>query len=138
MSEFVTYLHEVFEEFGPIRSRKMFGGHGIYHNDLMFGLVADDELYLKTDKENLAQFEERGMSAFEFVMRGKVGKMSYWSAPEEIYDDPEQANHWAKLAYAAAARAHSAKQARSSKSTEKKIAKKTKRKSKKKSAKKDT
>lgn len=109
MSEFVTYLHEVFEEFGSIRSRKMFGGHGIYHDDLMFGLVADDELYLKTDADNLAEFEERGMSPFEFVMKGKVGKMSYWSAPEEIYEDPEQANHWAKLAYDAALRANAKK-----------------------------
>ena len=127
MSEFVTYLHEVFQEFGPIRSRKMFGGHGIYHNDLMFGLVADDELYIKTDADNLAEFEERGMSAFEFVMKGKVGKMSYWSAPEEIYDDPEQATHWANLGYAAAVRAHAKKTKRSkpvNKTTKKRPAKK--------------
>jgi len=54
MSEFVEYLNEVFADFGVIRYRKMFGGYGIYHNDLMFGLVADDQLYLKTDIENIA------------------------------------------------------------------------------------
>ena len=31
MSEFVDYLGEVFERFGPIKARNMFGGHGIYH-----------------------------------------------------------------------------------------------------------
>jgi len=46
MSQFVEYLHEVFERFGPIRIRKMFGGYGVYHGGLMFGLVADDTLYL--------------------------------------------------------------------------------------------
>jgi DNA transformation protein len=46
MNEFVDYLHEVFELFGPIRARKMFSEYGIYHNGLMFGLVAGDTLYL--------------------------------------------------------------------------------------------
>lgn len=50
MSEVVEYLCLVFEHFGPVRSLTMFGGHGTYHNDLMFALVVDDELHLKTDK----------------------------------------------------------------------------------------
>jgi len=105
MSEFVDYLHEVFEDFGPIRSRKMFGGHGIYHNDIMFALVADDELYLKTDNASVELFEERGLGPFEFVARNKIAKMSYYLAPEEIYDDPEQAVYWAELGFQAALRA---------------------------------
>ncbi|MBL4672271.1 MAG: TfoX/Sxy family protein [Arenicella sp.] len=109
MSEFVDYLHEVFESFGPIRSRKMFGGHGIYHNDLMFGLVADDELYLKTDSTNVALFEELGLGPFEFVANNKTSKMSYYLAPEEIYDDPEQAAYWAEQGFQAALRAQSIK-----------------------------
>lgn len=109
MSEFVNYLHEVFEQFGSIRSRKMFGGHGIYHNDLMFGLVADDELYLKTDADNLAEFTERDLGPFEFNKDGKIMKMSYYRAPEEIYDDPDEAARWGHLAYDAAVRAYNKK-----------------------------
>lgn len=109
MSEFVEYLHEVFVEFGPIRSRKMFGGHGIYHHDLMFGLVADDELFLKTDKDNVAMFEELNLEPFEFETKDKVIKMSYYRAPEEIYDDPEVARDWANSAFDAALRANSKK-----------------------------
>ena len=29
MSDFVNYLAEVFQSFGAIRSRKMFGGYGV-------------------------------------------------------------------------------------------------------------
>jgi DNA transformation protein len=115
MSEFVDYLHEVFESFGPIRSRKMFGGFGIYHNDLMFGLVAADELYLKTDNINVAVFKERGLGPFEFVANNKVSKMSYYLAPEEIYDDPDQAKVWAELGFQAALRAYEIKVKRSTK-----------------------
>jgi DNA transformation protein len=123
MSEFVTFLHEVFESFGTIKSRKMFGGHGIYHQDLMFGLVADDELYLKTDDDNIAEFLEQGLQAFEFKTKdGKVMQMSYLKAPEDIYDDPDQARYWADLSFAAALR-NSAKNNRK-KSRKKKTKKK--------------
>jgi DNA transformation protein len=104
MSEFVDSLEEVFVLFGPVRARRMFGGHGIYHNDLMFGLVADDVLYLKADERSVAAFTERGLSPFEYEKRGKTMKMSYFMAPEEIFDDAEMAREWAVLAFEAALR----------------------------------
>ncbi len=58
MSEFVDYLKEVFEQFGQIRARKMFGGYGIYHDGVMFGLVADDTLYLKADENTAPYFKQ--------------------------------------------------------------------------------
>ena len=76
MSEFVDYLHEVLESFGSIRSRKIFAGHGINHNNLMFGLVANDQLYLKTDTTNVALFEVLGLGQFEFIANKKTSKMS--------------------------------------------------------------
>ena len=104
MSEFVDYLTEVFEQFGAVRSRRMFGGYGIYHDDLMFGLVADDVLYLKADDQSSNLFQERELSQFEYMKNGKPMKMSYYMAPEEIFDDPEVAEMWAQRAYEAALR----------------------------------
>jgi DNA transformation protein len=43
----------------------MFGGYGIYHQDLMFGLVADNTLYLKTDAESAPYFSAVGSLPFE-------------------------------------------------------------------------
>lgn len=104
MSEFVQFLHEVFQPFGTISHRHMFGGYGIYHDGLMFGLVADDTLYLKADQQSQSQFIQRGLTPFEYVKNGKVMQMSYYRAPEEIYDDPDAAREWASIAYAAALR----------------------------------
>jgi len=104
MSEFVDYLHEVFVLFGTIYSRRMFGGYGVYHNDLMFALVANDVLYLKADSESSPYFEKSGSSQFEYIKNGKKVKMSYYMAPEEIFDDPDEANVWAVRAYDAAVR----------------------------------
>lgn len=103
-TEFVEYLHEVFETFGPIRARRMFGGFGIYHDDLMFGLVADDVLYLKADAESAESYVARGLTQFEYIKQGKPMRMSYYTAPEEIFDDPEAARVWASLAFEAALR----------------------------------
>lgn len=103
-SEFVEHLTEVFRLLGPIHHKRMFGGYGIYHQELMFGLVADDTLYLKTDSQSAALFSAAGSSPFEYVKNGKSMTMSYSSAPVEVFDDPEAARQWAMRAYEAALR----------------------------------
>lgn len=109
MSEFVEYLKEVLEPFGEIRARKMFGGHGIYRDDLMFGLVADDVLYLKADEQSADLFRRDGLAQFEYVKNGKPMHMSYYMAPESIFDDPDEATHWATVAFDAALRSKNRK-----------------------------
>ena len=108
MSEFIQYLHEVFERFGPIQSRRMFGGYGIYHQGVMFALVADDMLYLKVDQDIISHFEALGLPPFEYNKQGKLMKMSYYQAPDEIMDDRDLAASWAQRSFAAARRAKSA------------------------------
>ncbi len=116
MSEFVEYLKEVFAQFGPIQNRKMFGGYGIYFQGTMFGLVADDTLYLKTDGELVKEFEAKGLGPFEYDKGGKVVKMSYHMAPDEIFDDPEEAMIWVRPSYEAALRSKSKVKRKSNKS----------------------
>ncbi len=107
MSEFVDYLSEVFEPFGMIRVRRMFGGFGVYHNSLMFALVEDDVLYLKADEQSVRFFEDKGLAQFQYHKKGQPVKMSYYMAPEEIFEDPEAAEVWALRAYEAAVRSQS-------------------------------
>jgi DNA transformation protein len=109
MSEFVEYLHEVFERFGPIRIRKMFGGYGVYHGGLMFGLVADDTLYLKADAGNAGFFEKERLEQFEYNKGGRTIRMSYYQAPDGIMDDREQAAIWARRSLDAALRSRAPK-----------------------------
>ena len=115
MSEFVDYLGEVFERFGEIQTRKMFGGHGVYHDDVMFALVADDVLYLKADDTTAAYFEPEGLSQFEYDKGDKIVKMSYYRAPDEIYDDSEQALLWARRSYEVAFRTKAKSKAKKTK-----------------------
>jgi DNA transformation protein len=101
-SEFVEFLNEIFEEFGLIEIRKMFGGYGIYRDGVMFGLVEKNTLYLKADEATQKHFESRGLPPFQYERAGKVVKLSYYRAPEEIYDDHEKAAVWARRSFEAA------------------------------------
>ncbi len=105
MSAFVEYLPELFESMGRVRLRRMFGGHGVFLDDLMFGLVADDVLYLKTDDINRPDYESLNLVPFSYVKGGRPIKMSYYEAPALIYDDAEEAAAWAARAFEAARRA---------------------------------
>ncbi len=101
-NEFIEYLNETFEEFGLIDARRMFGGYGIYHDGIMFGLVENNTLYLKADETTQEHFVSSGCSQFQYDRTGKTIKMSYYQAPEEIYDDRDKAALWAVRAYESA------------------------------------
>ena len=51
-TEFLEFLVDQLGPLGPVRSKRMFGGAGLFMDGTMFGLVVDDGLYLKADDEN--------------------------------------------------------------------------------------
>ena len=97
-------LPEVFERFGRIDVRRMFGGYGLFHEDRMFGLVAGGRVYLKTDEENRPQFVDKRLAPFEYARRGEMTATSYYEAPAEIFEDRDEAARWAQLAWGAVLR----------------------------------
>lgn len=104
-SEFVRYLLELLAPIGGISARSMFGGFGIYHDGVMFGLVADDTLYLKVDKDNRQEFVAEGAEAFVYRGKGKPISMSYFRCPEAALDSPAAMAPWARSSIGAALRA---------------------------------
>lgn len=107
------HIRELFGEFGEVHIRRMFGGAGIYAGDVMFGLVADDLIYLKVDADSVSAFERENCGPFQYATKnGKRGVMSYWRLPDRLYDDPAELAQWAKRALAAARNKAAAKPAR--------------------------
>jgi len=104
-NEFVDYLLDLLEPFGAVSAKSMFGGFGIYRDGLMFGLVADDTLYLKVDKQSIPTFEAAGSKPFVYVKNGKSMQMSYWTSPPETLENRDDMLQWAELAWTAALRA---------------------------------
>ncbi len=110
--EFVSYVVDLMSSIGPVHAKGMFGGHGIYLDGLMFSLVADGVLYLKSDEETENEFTKRGLEAFTYFKKGKAYKMSYFQAPEEALENSEEMNLWANRAYSVALRAAAKKRNR--------------------------
>ncbi|GAB4056779.1 TfoX/Sxy family protein [Uliginosibacterium sediminicola] len=103
-AEYQEYLRELFAPLGAIRIKRMFGGAGIYLDEVMFALLAQDTLYLKVDAENRAAFDAAGLEAFSYTARGKLVKLSYCRAPDEALDSPALMQPWARSALGAALR----------------------------------
>jgi len=108
--DFVDYVMELFGPFGTVGARRMFGGHGVYLDGLMFAIISADTLYLKADEMNLIEFEDAGCEMFSYARKGKRASLNFFRAPEDAMDSPEQMLPWARSAYAAALRANAKKQ----------------------------
>jgi DNA transformation protein len=99
---------ELFAAFGPVVPRRMFSGFGIFSDGTMFALVVRGVLYLKADAQTVPAFEAEGQGPFSYMAKGrKRASMSYWRAPDRIYDDPDELAVWARDAFAAAHRSGS-------------------------------
>jgi DNA transformation protein len=109
MSDFIPFVQELLEDWAPVSARRMFGGHGLYHEGLMFAIVMEQRLYLKADEVNRPEFEALGLAPFTYAMKGRDVALSYWAAPDTIFDDPQEAAQRAQSAWDAALRGHLAK-----------------------------
>jgi DNA transformation protein len=107
--EFAEFVVESLQPLGPVVARRMFGGFGIYLDDVMFALIAYDILYLKVDDGNRQAYEDAGLPHFVYTDKRKPIRMPYREAPSEGFDDPEVLCDWASAAYAAALRARKPK-----------------------------
>jgi DNA transformation protein len=99
MSGFHAFVEELFTGLGPVRIRRMFGGAGVYAGDVMFALIDDETLYLKTDEALRADLAAEGSAAWVYSRAtGSWEDSSYWRLPEAALDDPDEAVAWARRA----------------------------------------
>ena len=95
---------------GAFRSRAMFGGRGLYLDDVFFGLIAYDKFYLKTDEENRGDFVKAKTKPFSFESARKgLVVTSYWQCPDSVLKDARKLRRWIGKALDAARRKKAAK-----------------------------
>ena len=96
-SEFADYVVEdLLRELRGVAARAMFGGHGLYKDGIIFGIIADEVLYFKVDDSNRAQYEAMGSRPFTYTARNnKKAVMSYWEVPVEVMEDAGTLAEWA-------------------------------------------
>jgi DNA transformation protein len=92
-NSFHTFVVDQLRELGRIESRAMFGGHGLYHERVFFGILYKGRLYFKTDSTGRSDYIEREMKAF--CPNRKMTLKNYYEVPPEIVEDPDQLVAWA-------------------------------------------
>lgn len=110
------YALELFESLPNVRIKRMFGGAGVYAGDVMFGLIDDGVIYLKTDEALRAELAAQGSTFWIYSRKdGTTEQSSYWRLPDSALDDPDEATRWGRRALAVAAANKSALRKRAAK-----------------------
>jgi DNA transformation protein len=97
-------IEELFAPFAAVSVKRMFGGHGVYVDGLFFAIEAGGEIYLKADRHSAARFQEAGSRPFVYQGKDRPITISYWSLPDQAFEDADELVRWAKFALEAALR----------------------------------
>lgn len=82
-------LVDAWSPLGAVRQKAMFGGFGIFADDVMFGIVdTSGQAYLRADEATQERFEEAGSQ--------RHGRMPYWTIPEPVAADEDTLLAWAQ------------------------------------------
>jgi DNA transformation protein len=91
-AEFRQHIEETLSEVMPIRTKAMFGGVGIYCEDLIFALIAEDKLYFKVSDLNRSDYEAAGMGPF--YPYDSPTPMGYWEVPQSVLTNKKELTVW--------------------------------------------
>ena len=102
---FAEFLREQLAPLGRVTMRRMFGKTGVFCDGAMLGMVTDNTLYFRVDDENRATFKEaESFPPLNYEKKGETIDLSFWRAPERLFDEPDELVAWARAALAAARR----------------------------------
>lgn len=99
--DYLGWVIDQLGELGPVLSRRMFGGAGLYLDGVMFGLVDDDAVYFKAGEANRLDFVDRGSLPFQ-PAPGQAST-SWFEVPPDVLEEPSELAEWARKALDAAA-----------------------------------
>ena len=98
--EYAAYILEQISASGEITHRKMFGGVGIYVDQVFCAIIgSSNRFYLRVGPDNIDDFQNEGMEKFS---GGKGAGMPYYEVPEFVQEDPAILAEWTKRARDAA------------------------------------
>lgn len=102
---FVEFLFELLSPLGRITARRMFGKSGLFCDGVMFGMLAEDTLYLRVDEKNRETFREaEAFPPLNYTKGGTTIDLAFWQVPDRLFDEPDELLIWARAALEAAMR----------------------------------
>jgi DNA transformation protein len=104
-ADFADFLRDQLAPLGRVTMRGMFGKTGVFCDGVMLGMVRDNTLYFRVDDDNRAAFKEaESFPPLNYEKKSGPIDLSFWRAPERLFDEPDELVAWARAALAAARR----------------------------------
>ena len=99
---FAAFVLDQLAELPGVEARRMFGGHGLYLEDVFFGIVHEGRLYFRADGESREEYLTRGMKPFRPNPRQIL--RNFLEVPADVIEQPRLLGQWARRAGVAAER----------------------------------
>lgn len=96
--EFPAWVCEQLADLPALKSRPMFGAHGLYSGDTFFGLVWHGTLYFRTSPATVADYDAAGAGWFQPNPRQAL--KTYRAVPAAVLDRRATLVAWALRALA--------------------------------------
>jgi DNA transformation protein len=93
---FKDFVLDQLQELSDLECRRMFGGYGLYRDEVFFGIIFKGRLYFKTDAKSAEPYLELGMKPFR--PNRKQTLKNYYEVPVDIIEDRDRLAVWAKKA----------------------------------------
>ncbi len=86
----IAFALELFDELGPLTTRKMMGGLCLYRDGTIFAILhGDGSLWLKGAGDFAARVTADGWKRWTYTRDGgKETAMPYWRLPDAALDEP--------------------------------------------------
>lgn len=76
--------------------RPMFGGYGLYRDDVFFGILYKGRLYFRTGPLTRKEYVRRGMKPFK--PNARMTSKTYYEVPADVLEDRDMLRAWADKA----------------------------------------
>ena len=99
-SGFQNFIEAQLEDIAGLKFRRMFGGFGIYADEVFFGILHKEKLYFRTSDQTKKRYEEAGMEVF-IAPGSKKALKHYYEVPLSVIEQRGELAEWAREAVAA-------------------------------------
>ena len=94
-NDFIQFVLDQLSDWGNVHVKRMFGGAALYQDELAFGMIANDTVYLKVDDKTKDKYLQQGSIPLK-PFKNNATVLSFYNVPPDIFEDAEEFTKWAK------------------------------------------
>ncbi len=96
-NDFIQYVLDKLSGWGNVQIKRMFGGAALYQEELAFGMIASNIVYLKVDDTTKDKYLQQGSIPLK-PFKNNATVLSFYNVPPDVFEDADEFVQWAKEA----------------------------------------